>query len=130
MSGGRRRPVPSVRGVWALEKVTAAPEAGGALVVSGPARPSSPTILIVVTAWLTVDLAIFTLRDDQLMVLLVERGLEPFHGMSAMPGGYVQIRTAPVGTPPPSDALTSYSDEWTPWPGLPRSGNGARAPRS
>jgi hypothetical protein len=28
-----------------------------------------------------------------------------------------QIRTAPVGTPPPADALASYSDEWTPWPG-------------
>lgn len=41
-------------------------------------------------SWLTVDLAIFTVRDNQLMVLLVERGLEPFHGMSAMPGGYVQ----------------------------------------
>jgi 8-oxo-dGTP diphosphatase len=41
-------------------------------------------------SWLTVDLAIFTLRDDQLMVLLVERGLDPFRGMPAMPGGYVQ----------------------------------------
>lgn len=41
-------------------------------------------------SWLTVDLTIFTLRDDQLMVLLVERGLEPFRGMPAMPGGYVQ----------------------------------------
>ncbi|MFE7033740.1 NUDIX domain-containing protein [Streptomyces sp. NPDC057621] len=41
-------------------------------------------------SWLTVDLAIFTLRDDQLMVLLIERGLEPFLGKPAMPGGYVQ----------------------------------------
>ncbi|MFC9129119.1 NUDIX domain-containing protein [Streptomyces sp. NPDC057099] len=41
-------------------------------------------------SWLTVDLAIFTLRDDQLMVLLIERGLDPFNGMPAMPGGYVQ----------------------------------------
>jgi 8-oxo-dGTP diphosphatase len=41
-------------------------------------------------SWLTVDLAIFTLRDDQLMMLLVERGLEPFRGKPAMPGGYVQ----------------------------------------
>jgi hypothetical protein len=28
-----------------------------------------------------------------------------------------QIHTAPVGTLPPADALTSYSDEWTAWPG-------------
>jgi 8-oxo-dGTP diphosphatase len=41
-------------------------------------------------SWITVDLAIFTVRADQLMVLLVERGLEPFLGRSALPGGYVQ----------------------------------------
>ena len=41
-------------------------------------------------SWLTVDLAIFTLRGDQLMVLLIERGLEPFLGRAALPGGYVQ----------------------------------------
>ncbi|MFJ3214059.1 hypothetical protein [Streptomyces flaveolus] len=28
-----------------------------------------------------------------------------------------QIYAAPVGTLPPADALTSYSDEWTAWPG-------------
>jgi 8-oxo-dGTP diphosphatase len=41
-------------------------------------------------SWLTVDLAIFTISSDQLMVLLVERGREPFQGMPAMPGGYVR----------------------------------------
>ncbi|OEV08346.1 NUDIX hydrolase [Streptomyces nanshensis] len=41
-------------------------------------------------SWVTVDLAIFTLRDDQLMVLLIERGVEPFLGRPALPGGYVQ----------------------------------------
>lgn len=41
-------------------------------------------------SWLTVDLAIFTIREDQLMMLLVERGVEPFLGLPAMPGGYVQ----------------------------------------
>ncbi|WP_030568289.1 NUDIX hydrolase [Streptomyces aureocirculatus] len=41
-------------------------------------------------SWVTVDLAIFTVRGDQLMVLLIERGLEPFDGWPALPGGYVQ----------------------------------------
>lgn len=38
----------------------------------------------------TVDLVIFTIRNDNLMVLLVERGAEPFLGRSALPGGRVR----------------------------------------
>ncbi|SCK58231.1 8-oxo-dGTP diphosphatase [Streptomyces sp. WMMB 714] len=41
-------------------------------------------------SWVTVDLAIFTIRDNQLMVLLIKRGVEPFLGRPALPGGYVQ----------------------------------------
>lgn len=41
-------------------------------------------------SWVTVDLAIFTVRGDQLMALLIERGVEPFLGWAALPGGYVQ----------------------------------------
>lgn len=39
-----------------------------------------------------VDLAIFTVRDGTLQVLLIERGNEPFRGMQALPGGYVRDR--------------------------------------
>jgi 8-oxo-dGTP diphosphatase len=38
---------------------------------------------------LAVDLAILTVRQNELQVLVIERGIEPYRGQSALPGGFV-----------------------------------------
>lgn len=40
---------------------------------------------------LTVDCVVFGLDDEDLKVLLIQRGLEPFAGSWALPGGFVRI---------------------------------------
>jgi 8-oxo-dGTP diphosphatase len=45
---------------------------------------------------LTVDLVILTLRDSSLHVLLVQRGVEPYAGMMALPGGFLRDQTEPI----------------------------------
>ena len=42
-------------------------------------------------AALTVDCVVFGLDDEDLKILLIERGLEPFAGMWAVPGGFVHL---------------------------------------
>jgi 8-oxo-dGTP diphosphatase len=37
----------------------------------------------------TVDITIFTVRNDELNILLIKRALEPFQGEWALPGGFV-----------------------------------------
>lgn len=40
---------------------------------------------------LTVDCVVFGLDDDDIKVLLIQRGLEPFAGQWALPGGFVRM---------------------------------------
>lgn len=40
---------------------------------------------------LTVDCVVFGLDEEDLKVLLIERGIEPFAGMWALPGGFVAV---------------------------------------
>jgi 8-oxo-dGTP diphosphatase len=40
--------------------------------------------------YLTVDLAILTVRENRLQVLTIERGHDPYAGQAALPGGFVR----------------------------------------
>src|ERR1044071_5540985 len=42
-------------------------------------------------AALTVDCVVFGFDDGELKVLLIQRGLEPFKGRWALPGGFVRV---------------------------------------
>src|SRR6516162_5771379 len=40
---------------------------------------------------LTVDAVVFGLDEEDLKVLLIQRGIEPFQGKWALPGGFVRL---------------------------------------
>jgi 8-oxo-dGTP diphosphatase len=39
----------------------------------------------------TVDIVIFTIKNNELQVLLVKRGIEPYKGKWAIPGGFIKL---------------------------------------
>ncbi|MDX3005746.1 NUDIX domain-containing protein [Kribbella solani] len=61
------------------------PEAGTDFVARGPAAGAD-----FVAVGLAADLVILTVRDGRLQVLLIRRGIEPYLGRWALPGGFVR----------------------------------------
>jgi 8-oxo-dGTP diphosphatase len=63
---------------------------------SAPADPAAPDASYDASAYtpfaVTVDLVVLTVRAERLVVLLVDRGEEPFRGRPALPGGFVRPR--------------------------------------
>jgi ADP-ribose pyrophosphatase YjhB (NUDIX family) len=59
-------------------------------VLVGGGRRTSPIRRPRVAALPAVDLVILTIREQRLNALLVVRGTEPYHGMLALPGGFVR----------------------------------------
>lgn len=49
----------------------------------------SPDTWVPPAVLVAVDLVIFTLRGSRLHVLLIERGIQPFRGAAALPGGFL-----------------------------------------
>ena len=52
---------------------------------------ASPLLLRVPHPMVTVNLAVFSLVEQSLRVLLIRRGREPFAGKWAIPGGFLEI---------------------------------------
>lgn len=56
-----------------------------------PLEPSKPYCYRYPHPAVTTDVVLFTIREDSLQLLLIERGNDPFKGSWALPGGFVDI---------------------------------------
>lgn len=62
-----------------------------------PERPSGYDPRDFPPVAVTVDVAVMTIRSNDLQVLLIERGEDPFRGTLALPGGFVRPDEDPAG---------------------------------
>ena len=58
-----------------------------------------------------VDVALFTIRDEKFHILLIQRGIPPFLGSWALPGGLIRDDLGEYGEDPESAARRELREE-------------------
>ena len=58
-----------------------------------------------------VDIALFTIREGKFQILLIRRGIPPFLGFWALPGGLIRTDLGELGEDPESAAIRELREE-------------------
>ena len=58
-----------------------------------------------------VDIALFTIREGIVQILLIKRGIPPFLGFWALPGGLIRTDLGELGEDPESAAIRELREE-------------------
>jgi len=58
-----------------------------------------------------VDIALFTIREEKFQILLIKRGIPPFLGFWALPGGLIRTDLGELGEDPESAAIRELREE-------------------
>ena len=58
-----------------------------------------------------VDIALFTIREGKFQILLIKRGIPPFLGFWALPGGLIRTDLGELGEDPESAAIRELREE-------------------
>ena len=58
-----------------------------------------------------VDIALFTIREKKFQILLIKRGIPPFLGFWALPGGLIRTDLGDLGEDPESAAIRELREE-------------------
>ena len=60
-----------------------------------------------------VDIALFTIREGKFQILLIKRGIPPFLGFWALPGGLIRTDLGELGEDPESAAIRVAGGNWS-----------------